>query len=428
MGMGTGTGIWVWVYVGARLVMLRRFSTLPWYVRAVQKPATVEPVARNNLEKIVLAAKEFGLQNIEVVERERESGIEKLVVGTGRNIKHLDSASLQLKTWLKQEMQTYTVREGVFTVNKLRVEQRRAARKLKTKRWVSQSPGKLQPPQWVAVDTKIENISVHMMTEERRREINLAELDEEMEEDDFNEVRKFSAQFPVQTKGRRTYSTLAVSRDRRIGVLHSLCYAHESRFKQLKPSSETRAEFVNACDANRERLLELYTTSMQPLNESILFNKTLLVLLYRMHVCPSSETVSNADALANPQFTAKLSSFNHPCSGIVRDMLINTHCLRDAEIAALLLGSLAHANQFDSFWRVRHLAALSASSQAQIQLVNELAVALAVRSGVKREIDTAFEFVRVHAAPTFSATQFYVSDTVRRALGSLLPDLSSQRL
>lgn len=429
---------------------MRRFATVPWYLRVDKPPAPAVPQFASTVDRLVYSVKQFGLKDVEVQQRERGGGVEQLVLGTGRSARHLATASMQLKTLLKTEFGVLARREGVFTANQLRTEQRRAARRQQRRRLspTATQLDRTRPPAWVAVDTQVDGISVHFMTAERRAEISFADaLDAADAVVDGEESARFDSEYPPADPARADVAGAAAapgtapvaapdavgSERARIQALLSdplttsaaqasedglreLCYAHHAEFARLDPTPDAVARFVQQCDEKCARLLAVYDEHLRPANRSILFSPGLLLLLYRMHVVPAASGVSNADALANPEYTRPLRAFAHPRCGVLRDLLIESGALRDTHVAGVLLASLAHAGEFSAFWRVRHLAALYAQSRDQLQRTNELAVALAVRSGNARAVATAVEFVDTHAAPTRDADGFYVSENVKRAM------------
>ncbi|GMM50124.1 hypothetical protein DASB73_010820 [Starmerella bacillaris] len=406
----------------------------PWYAA----PKVVDAVkATTNLEKIIETAKKLGIKDLEIKERNHNENVEQLVIGTGKNSRHLSLASMQLKTFLKNEFKTHSMLEGLYTANRRKLEQRRAARKQQRQRYATSISTKILPHTWVAMETGIENISVHFMTAERREEIDFSvddldslddaeikrfesvysnkpeteleteleteaeiELQNELENELKNELKNESKN-ELETKNTQHNAgepmwpvKTGIEDIDEVQFITDLVYEGQSEFAKLPVTDENLIAFRNLCDEKNQKLLEMYEKHMRPHNKSLLLNREMLTMLYRLHVAPAVNSVSNKEVLANPAFKEPLDAFYDPRCGPIRDLLIATGALEDIDVVAILLASLAHTNEPDSFWRVRHLGVLYSPSPEQQKSVNDLAIALAVRSGNKKQIASAYHFAK----------------------------------
>jgi len=211
----------------------------PWYVAEavkntgpdVTKMSVDLPTMPQNrpesLEKVVeFAMNDMGLKDVVVVDKrgaDEEStalGPALMVLGTGTSSKHLGSAGALLMTWLKKNYHIYAGREGVLTTNFVKLHNRRQKRRQQRHRTAKEDSQLQRVGSWIAVDTKLDNIYVHLMTADRRAEVDLENLGEYLEEDaDPADLEKLEQQFaepapahghPTKNPGklgRRSYST-----------------------------------------------------------------------------------------------------------------------------------------------------------------------------------------------------------------------------
>lgn len=183
----------------------------PWYVTEARKTEQqsekhssplpdLPPNAPAELEGIVrYAAEEMGLKDVVIIDKRSKDdvsgavGPSLLVLGTGASPRHLGTAGALLQTHLKSEYGIHSGREGVLTTNFVKLHNRRQKRRQQRQRMASgaNSSSLARVGTWVAIDTKIDNIYVHLMTPERRDEVDLEHLDEyldEFEAEETNEI------------------------------------------------------------------------------------------------------------------------------------------------------------------------------------------------------------------------------------------------
>ncbi|ANZ76291.1 BA75_04208T0 [Komagataella pastoris] len=166
---------------------------LPWYLRTAKKVATSiempklpesSPQKLHDLVRYFI--KDLGIEDIKVFDlsKNEEEEIDGsrflgkyMVIGTGKSNKHLAKAGSEMMNFLKHEYGTPSSNiEGLVKDTLLIRQQKRLKRK----------GGKLSSPQsndfgvtansWIMIDTNIDDIYVHFLTEKRRKELNLEYL------------------------------------------------------------------------------------------------------------------------------------------------------------------------------------------------------------------------------------------------------------
>lgn len=180
----------------------------PWYVTEArkteqqqgEKPGAPLPDLPSNapaeLEGIVrFATEDMGLKDVIIIDKRKEDevsgavGPSLLVLGTGASPRHLGTAGALLQTHLKNEFGIHSGKEGILTTNFVKLHNRRQKRRQQRQRMASaaNSTSLTRVGTWVAIDTKLDNIYVHLMTPERRAEVDLEHLDEYLQEFDAEE-------------------------------------------------------------------------------------------------------------------------------------------------------------------------------------------------------------------------------------------------
>lgn len=107
-----------------------------------------------------------------------------LVLSSGKSPKHVAKAGRELLLELKHEKGILAQQEGILTSNFVKIQNRRARKKaeraagryrqLRVEGFDSSRSGS-----WIVVDTKSDGIIVHLMTKERRQELELEKMLEE---------------------------------------------------------------------------------------------------------------------------------------------------------------------------------------------------------------------------------------------------------
>ncbi|KAA8916644.1 hypothetical protein TRICI_001270 [Trichomonascus ciferrii] len=136
-----------------------------------------------------------------------------MVVASGKSDKHLVRAATELSKWIKNQYNVIVDQEGLLTSNFSKVRQRRMRKKAARQStfYVKENDNVAMKTanSWVALDTKVDGIYVHLFTPERRRIVNLEEVWQDylgQEEQSVNNTNPSSAEMPGL---RREYHTSA---------------------------------------------------------------------------------------------------------------------------------------------------------------------------------------------------------------------------
>uniref|UniRef100_A0A060THB7 ATPase synthesis protein 25 n=1 Tax=Blastobotrys adeninivorans TaxID=409370 RepID=A0A060THB7_BLAAD len=163
-------------------------TEVPWYMRhsdaknaSESKHITEIPTLENSpasLEPILKhMAIEIGLDDLQLVDlRELDPpssfGPAILVLASGKSDKHLTRASLELSKWIKNTYGVLVGREGLVTSNFLRVHQRRLRKRAnKASSFQMRQTDAIEPNSWVILDTKVDNLYIHLFTPQRREQL-----------------------------------------------------------------------------------------------------------------------------------------------------------------------------------------------------------------------------------------------------------------
>lgn len=170
----------------------------PWYIRdpdsvqaqlSVQKavipdlpenpPHSLEPIASEMV-------KDLGLEDLtildlrEVVPPSSFGPDALMIIASGKSEKHLVRAATELSKWVKNRYNVLVDQEGLLTSNFSKVHQRRMRKKAarQSSFYVKQNDETAMKTanSWVALDTKVDGIYVHLFTPERRKIVNIEEL------------------------------------------------------------------------------------------------------------------------------------------------------------------------------------------------------------------------------------------------------------
>lgn len=175
--------------------------------------------APSEVEEILnYATKDLGLDNVKIFDiREMDelpaaSYADFMIIVSGKSPKHIQNAVDELVTHLKREYKVIPYVEGLLKANSIKREKRRIKRKVRTSSYIDTEFG-VGPNSWVMVDPKIDGVMLHIMTPERRKEVNLELLwcKPEEKEQYTPEVEQPSVQDDVDSifygLQRRYYST-----------------------------------------------------------------------------------------------------------------------------------------------------------------------------------------------------------------------------
>lgn len=164
---------------------------VPWYLREDEaSELDTSPIfkteipdvpegAPSQLEDILnYAAKDLGLDNIKIFDiRDREelpaaSYADFMILFSGKSPKHIQKAVDELVAHLKSEYKIIPYVEGLLKANSFKRQKRRIKRKVRTSSYIDTEFG-VGPNSWVMIDPKIDGLMLHIMTPERRKEVNL---------------------------------------------------------------------------------------------------------------------------------------------------------------------------------------------------------------------------------------------------------------
>lgn len=172
----------------------------PWYLKPEESPSVVSPLktiqiphlpkeSPQTLENLVhYLAKELGIDNLIVFDmRNKSDNLENeiegaydmadfMVIGTGKSTKHLQKASSQLDFYIKHNLHKLPSTEGILKSGELAKYHRRLLKKGKTAPNYSKNSYGAEPNTWIMTDPKSDGIIIHMLTKERRNDLNLEYL------------------------------------------------------------------------------------------------------------------------------------------------------------------------------------------------------------------------------------------------------------
>ncbi|KAH3671828.1 hypothetical protein OGAPHI_000014 [Ogataea philodendri] len=99
-----------------------------------------------------------------------------MVVATGKSAKHLQKATLELNLFVKHQLKSLTSNEGLLSTAQLAKFRRRLLKRGKKGPSYAMNDYGAAANTWVMVDCKDDNIAVHLLTEERRDDLDLESL------------------------------------------------------------------------------------------------------------------------------------------------------------------------------------------------------------------------------------------------------------
>lgn len=170
-------------------------NTSPWYLNPEESSITSSPLNQieipqmptnhpETLENLVnYLAHELGIDDLKIFDMRNKSNDESIegaydisdfmVIGTGKSTKHLQKASSELEFYIKHNLHKLPSIEGILKSGKLAKYHRRLQRKGKTAPNYFKHDYGSSPNTWVMTDTKTDGIFIHMLTKDRRRDLNL---------------------------------------------------------------------------------------------------------------------------------------------------------------------------------------------------------------------------------------------------------------
>lgn len=173
-------------------------STSPWYLDPKESPSITSPLKNIQLPTLpdnhpgtlenltIYLTQELGIDDVLVFDMRNKSNAELpegaydlsdfMVIGTGKSAKHLQKASSELDFYIKHNLHKLPSTEGIVKSGELARYHRRLQRKGKKAPNYSKFTYGVAPNTWVMTDTKTDGIIIHMLTKERRIDLNLEHL------------------------------------------------------------------------------------------------------------------------------------------------------------------------------------------------------------------------------------------------------------
>lgn len=169
----------------------------PWYLRdenssdlvesrEIQIPDVPEGAPQSLHEFLFLVAQEYGLKDILIfdmkeMETERENQIDTNsayynIIATGKSEKHVFNAANELRKYIKKDYSKLPKFEGIVTVGKNSRSRRRMRRNAGKGLLATDNEYGQPANSWIICNTDIDNIVIHMLTDERRQQLNLESL------------------------------------------------------------------------------------------------------------------------------------------------------------------------------------------------------------------------------------------------------------
>ncbi|ABN65255.2 predicted protein, partial [Scheffersomyces stipitis CBS 6054] len=217
---------------------------IPWFMRdestsplidtkEIEIPSIPENAPETVEEFLKLVAEEYGLQDIQLFDltslpeshpsSTKNQAASYIIICTGKSEKHIYKASSELRLNIKHSHDILPSLEGVVSGGTSPAARRRLLKRVRRGAPATDNDYGKVPNSWVMCDTKVDNIFIHILTQQRRDELNLESLwcrDEEKEkylpsstsveesDDIFIGVRRgFHTMTPFWAQQRRSYST-----------------------------------------------------------------------------------------------------------------------------------------------------------------------------------------------------------------------------
>lgn len=172
-------------------------SSIPWYMRANEdteqlSPNLKEPIPElpqdspDSMQPLVEhMVRDLGLTDIEFIDLRDHNppsvfGPDAImIVATGKSDKHIGKAAQGLVSFVKQTFGTVPYQEGVVTAGYIKVQKRRQLKKSKRLSAFRESRDSLQgrfSSDWISLETKTNDILIHIFTSDKRQEIDLEQV------------------------------------------------------------------------------------------------------------------------------------------------------------------------------------------------------------------------------------------------------------
>lgn len=175
---------------------IRRNENVPWYLREsekvlekVEKPPIPE-IPHNappSVEKfLILLSQEYGLDDIKLFDLSQldedhpnhisNQPIRYMIVSTGKSDKHVFKAGNELKHYIKHEFKKHANIEGLVSSTVKPVIRRRMLRRANKGPSATDNNYGRAANSWIMCRTDVDDINIHILTNERREELDLESL------------------------------------------------------------------------------------------------------------------------------------------------------------------------------------------------------------------------------------------------------------
>lgn len=170
----------------ARAVRAYSDTALPWYLReaappaaaapTINVPATAPPAVHAFVE---LLSHKYGLVDLRLFDfAEGLNTPEYAIVATGKSDKHVYKAANELRLHVKQQLalRVSPQMEGFVSNARRNANYRRVMRRARKGPMATESDYGTPANSWIVCNTNVDGIHIHIMTEARRREVDLETL------------------------------------------------------------------------------------------------------------------------------------------------------------------------------------------------------------------------------------------------------------
>ncbi|CDK27248.1 unnamed protein product [Kuraishia capsulata CBS 1993] len=167
----------------------------PWYLRSeepesaiisgTEMPEIPQDAPARLVQIVEYIAKQLSMENLLIfdVRSDHRDGYQGsqfvgdfMIIGSGKSAKHLHKATEELNNYVKKDLDTIPSYEGLLKSSDLFTARKRYKRKLKKSPAYALNDYGATANSWVMIDTNVDGIYVHFLTQERREELNLEEL------------------------------------------------------------------------------------------------------------------------------------------------------------------------------------------------------------------------------------------------------------
>lgn len=172
-------------------------GSIPWYLRdesssplfennSIELPSIPSESPESLTEFLNLLVKDYGLKDIELfdmksLEEDHEfhtsnQPADYIIICTGVSEKHIYKAANELRTYIKHNYKIIPGIEGMVSGGKSPAARRRILRRARKGPLATDNDYGKAANSWVMCDTLVDNTFIHILTKERREELNLESL------------------------------------------------------------------------------------------------------------------------------------------------------------------------------------------------------------------------------------------------------------